>query len=170
MPMSIMSARCTRTPRYGPRVEVDAFATMDDRATYADWFRRLTAPVAVPPFPGWSAAGYRLTPAPLTRLLDDGDTIDLGDRVFRVLHLPGHSPGSLGLYDEADGLLFSGDAVPDDALYDSLPDSDRQAYRATMARLAALPVRIVHGGHAESFGEARLKEIAFGYIAAREES
>ena len=42
--------------------------------------------------------------------------------------------------------------------------SDRDDYRATMRRLLDLPVRIVHGGHGESFGEARLKEIAREYL------
>jgi glyoxylase-like metal-dependent hydrolase (beta-lactamase superfamily II) len=31
--------------------------------------------------------------------LQQGNAIDLWDRIFTVLHLPGHSPGSIGLYD-----------------------------------------------------------------------
>ena len=95
---------------------------------------------------------YRIEPAPLTRtLLAEGDIVDLGDRQFRVLHLPGHSPDSIGLLDERDGLFFSGDAIYDDTLIDDLPDSDRAAYRATMARIIELPVRTAYGGHGESF-------------------
>ncbi len=150
--------------RAGPRIEAEAFATMEDKVTYADAFRALKYPVSAKPSDGWNAKKYRLTPAPLTRLLDDGDVVETGDRVFRVLHLPGHSPGSIGLLDERDGLLFSGDAIYDDELYDELPDSDRDAYRATMARIAGLPVRIVHGGHGESFDAARMREIARRYI------
>ena len=74
-------------------------------------------------------------------LLGEGDIVDLGDRRFRVLQLPGHSPDSIGLLDERDGLFFSGDAIYDDTLIDDLPDSDRAAYRATMARIVDLPVR-----------------------------
>ena len=81
-----------------------------------------------------------------------------------MLSLPGHSFGCIGFYDERDGLLFSGDAVYDNTLIDDMWCSDRDDYRATMSRLLDLPVRIVHGGHGESFGEPRLKEIAREYL------
>jgi glyoxylase-like metal-dependent hydrolase (beta-lactamase superfamily II) len=42
--------------------------------------------------------------------------IDTGDRHFEVLHLPGHSPGSIGLWEERSGTLFSGDAIYDGPL------------------------------------------------------
>ena len=48
----------------------------------------------------------------VTRRLSDGDMLDLGDRKFRVVHLPGHSPGSINLLDVgSDRSLFSGDVV-----------------------------------------------------------
>jgi glyoxylase-like metal-dependent hydrolase (beta-lactamase superfamily II) len=150
--------------RAGPRAEAPAFATMDDKLTYVDAFRALKYPVSSKPSDTWNAKNYRLTPAPLTLLLDEGDVLDTGDRVFTVLHLPGHSPGSIGLLDERDGLFFSGDAIYDDELYDDLPDSDRNAYRVTMARIFDLPVRIVHGGHGESFDAKRMREIAERYV------
>ena len=43
--------------------------------------------------------------------LREGDTIDLGGHRLRVLFLPGHTPGSIGLLEEAEGILFSGDTV-----------------------------------------------------------
>jgi glyoxylase-like metal-dependent hydrolase (beta-lactamase superfamily II) len=150
--------------RAGPRAEAEAFATMEDRWTFADEFRALAEPVTCLPSAGWRAEGYFIRPAPLTRILDEGDTIETGDRSFTVLHLQGHSLGCIGLYDERDGLLFSGDAVYDDTLIDDMWCSDRGDYRATMRRLIDLPVRIVHGGHGKSFGEARLKEIAREYL------
>ncbi len=99
--------------------------------------------------------------------LDEGDVIDLGDRHFEVLHLPGHTPGSIGLFEPRTGTLFSGDAVYDGPLLDTLPESDLVAYAATMARLRDLPVRVVHGGHEPSFGQDRLREIIDAYLAAR---
>ena len=125
---------------------------------------RLAEPVSRLPSPDWQVAAYRLEPAPLTMALAEGDVVDLGDRQFRVLHLPGHSPDSIGLLDERDGLFFSGDAIYDDTLIDDLRDSDRAAYRATMARIIDLPVRIAHGGHGESFSGERMRAIARAYI------
>lgn len=112
------------------------------------------------------AAAIEVLPAPATMLLDEGDVIDLGDRAFEVLHLPGHTPGSIGLWDAATGVLFSGDAVYDGPLLDKLDGSDIDAYVTTMRRLRDLPVTVVHGGHEPSFDRARLVEICDTYLAA----
>ncbi len=45
------------------------------------------------------------------RPLADGDTVDAGDRVLRVLHTPGHAPDHVCLLDETDGTLFCGDML-----------------------------------------------------------
>ncbi|CAG1013137.1 Hydroxyacylglutathione hydrolase GloC [Rhizobiaceae bacterium] len=150
--------------RAGPSASADSFATMPDCLTYADWFRTMEDPVERTPAADWRAADYRLHPAPLTLPLDEGDVVDLGDRCFTVLHLPGHSPDSIALLDEADGLFFSGDAVYDDQLIDDLADSDRVAYRRTMARLMDLPIRLALGGHGPSFDRDRMRRIAREYL------
>lgn len=119
------------------------------------------------PDPDFDPYAYKVQPAPVSRLIDEGDQIDLGDRVFEVLHLPGHTPGSIGLYDAEAGVLFSGDAIYDGPLYDFLPESDIGAYLDTMYKLIELPVEVVHGGHDGSFGRDRMREIAHGYISTR---
>ncbi len=48
-------------------------------------------------------------PPPPDRLLKDGDSIDIGDLHFLVLHTPGHSPGSICLLGQ--GIVFSGDTL-----------------------------------------------------------
>ncbi|WP_412535292.1 MBL fold metallo-hydrolase [Mesorhizobium sp. BAC0120] len=151
--------------RAGPGYSARSFELMDDAKTYADQFRDLDEPLAEPPETGWQLAGYRLHPAKLTMPLFEGDVVDLGDRRFRVLHLPGHSPDSIGLLDEHDGLFFSGDAIHDQQLIDDLPDSDRRAYRETMARILELPVRIACGGHGEAMDGERMCEIARAYLS-----
>lgn len=125
---------------------------------YAEWF------VDRRPSPDFDPDAYAITPAPATELLAEGDVVDLGDRRLTVLHLPGHSPGGLGFYDEHHGVLFSGDAVYDGPLLDELPGSDIGAYLSTMRRLRDLPVSVVHTGHGESFGEHRLVELADAYL------
>jgi glyoxylase-like metal-dependent hydrolase (beta-lactamase superfamily II) len=119
------------------------------------------------PHEGFDPMSFTLAPAPLSGHLDEGDVIDLGDRVLRVLHLPGHSPGSIALYEEAAGLLLSGDAIYDGQLFDHLFHSDTDAYLDSMERLRHLPVSVVHPGHYSSFGGARMVEIADEYIAGR---
>ena len=49
------------------------------------------------------------TPLPPDRLLKDGDSIDIGDLHFLVLHTPGHSPGCICLLEQ--GVVFSGDTL-----------------------------------------------------------
>lgn len=117
--------------------------------------------------PGYVFEQYRQMPARVTRRVVGGDTIDTGDRSFEVLHLPGHSPGSIGLWESATGSLFSGDAVYDGPLLDELPESDIADYCATMERLLTLPVTVVHAGHDPSFDRARLHELCRAYLAKR---
>ena len=48
-------------------------------------------------------------PSPFDRLLKGGDSIDIGDLRFLVLHTPGHSPGGICLL--GPGVVFSGDTL-----------------------------------------------------------
>lgn len=122
------------------------------------------------PHERYDPASYAVRAAPPTRLLGEGDAVDLGDRAFEVLHLPGHTPGSIGLWDASSGTLFSGDAVYDGPLYDFLPESNIPDYCLTMRRLRDLPVSVVHGGHDPSFGRARMIEIAEAYLSRRDKA
>lgn len=54
--------------------------------------------------------GYRIDLEQIEDLRE-GARFDIGDRSFTVYDLPGHSPGSVVLFDEASGLLIAGDAV-----------------------------------------------------------
>ena len=75
-----------------------------------------------------------------TRIVDEGDEIDLGDRRLTVLHLPGHTPGETGLWEEATRTLFSGDCVYESGvLLDELPESDIPDYVRSMERLREIP-------------------------------
>ena len=153
--------------RAGHPIEADIFATMDDAGTFASWFAGMPDALERSPSPHFDLQAYALTPAPLTRLLVEGARIDTGRRELRVLHLPGHSPGSIALLDEASGEFFAGDAIYDGGLVDDIAGADIPTYVETMRRISDLDVRIVYGGHGESFGQARMREIARGYIDAK---
>lgn len=43
--------------------------------------------------------------------LKDGDIIHIGKGELEVIHVPGHSPGGIALYDKKDGFLISGDIL-----------------------------------------------------------
>jgi len=94
------------------------------------------------------AYGLDLPPPPEPAgFLDEGDRI-LG---FRVLHLPGHSPGHLAFHRPEDALIFVGDVLFRGSVgrYD-LPGADREALLRSLARLAALPEATrVLPGHGE---------------------
>jgi glyoxylase-like metal-dependent hydrolase (beta-lactamase superfamily II) len=116
----------------------------------------------------FDVAAYRVTPVSPTRIVGEGDAVDLGDRSFTVLHLPGHTPGEIGLWDAETHTLFAGDCVYESGvLLDELPESNIADYVRSMERLRDLPVRIVHGGHDDSFDRARLLELIDDYVATR---
>jgi glyoxylase-like metal-dependent hydrolase (beta-lactamase superfamily II) len=120
------------------------------------------------PYEGFDPAAYRVEPVTPTRVVDEGDVIELGDRRFEVLHLPGHTPGELGLWEAETRTLFSGDCVYESGiLLDELPGSNIADYVRTMERLRHVPARIVHGGHDDSFGRGRLLQLIDDYVARR---
>jgi glyoxylase-like metal-dependent hydrolase (beta-lactamase superfamily II) len=43
--------------------------------------------------------------------IDDGEIISFGNSELKVIHVPGHSPGSVAFYSEADKILISGDIL-----------------------------------------------------------
>lgn len=153
-----------RAPR-GAYTLIDEDFDPDDIGTMVVNDPLFTGPlVTALPAAGYDLRAYRILPARTVREVDEGDVIDLGDRAFEILHLPGHSPGSIGLWDAKSSTLFSGDAIYDGELIDSYHHSDVAAYVRTMKRLRDLPVETVHGGHCPSFGRARLIELATQYL------
>ena len=88
------------------------------------------------------------TPSPPDRLLKEGDSIDIGDLHFSVLHTPGHTPGGICLLGH--GVVFSGDTLFNYGIgrYD-LPGGDySQLMDSLHTKLMALPDdTIVYPGH-----------------------
>ena len=150
--------------RLGHRAEAEAFASGGRSKTmYQGGWTKIEI-VNPKEHPNFSTQTFSVKPAPLTGYLDEGDIVDLGDKAFQILHLPGHSPGSIGLYDVKKKILFSGDAIYNGELLDTHPHSDKQVYRKTLERLQKLDAEIIHAGHEPSFGKKQMKKIINKYL------
>ena len=150
--------------RLGHRLEEDIHRNPDGENTATSGFVRAETFTALPD-QQFRVEDYKVTAAPLTGYLDEGDVVDLGDRSFQIFHMPGHSPGSIALLDAKNKTLFSGDLIYDGDLYDSVYHSDRELYRESLQRLREFDVDVIHGGHEESFGKQQMLEIIDNYLA-----
>jgi glyoxylase-like metal-dependent hydrolase (beta-lactamase superfamily II) len=118
----------------------------------------------------FDAATYATRPWKTAKWLHDGDNIDLGGRTLKVLATPGHAPDSICLFDEANGLLFTGDTYYPGPVYVFGTGSDPAAYQQSVDRLATLAprVRVVLGGHNVPVAPASiLTELAKEFDAVR---
>lgn len=114
-------------------------------------------------------ATWRIAAPSPTRLLSDGDTIDLGHRSLRVMHTPGHSGDSICLLDDASGVLFGGDTINTGPIYAQFHDSDVAIFAYSTADLAQLKddVSMIAVNH---FGRTTappyfLQEVSDGFAA-----
>ncbi|MCX7828339.1 MAG: MBL fold metallo-hydrolase [Thermanaerothrix sp.] len=100
---------------------------------------------------------------PAERLLEDGDELSVGYMSIRVLHTPGHTPGSCCFLVESGNsrALFSGDTLFARSIgRTDLPGGDDGALRESLARLARLEDSLkVYPGHGPetTIGEERAK-------------
>lgn len=147
--------------------EADLLANPTRANTLADPYVTDEIFTSLPPQP-YLSTEYAVKAAPATRLLQDGDSVDLGDRHFEVIHTPGHSPGGIALWEATSGILFSGDIVYDGPLIEETYHSDAAEYHRSMVRLYDLPVRVVHGGHFASYDRARHRQIIGDWLRAKE--
>jgi len=129
------------------------------------------------PYAGFDVASYVMPASEPTRRLGDGDVIDLGDRRFEVLHLPGVTAGASGLFEPATGVFFSGEALiwDDGYVYDGEPaevcdDADRAAFRRSLRRMAALPATTVYPGHFARSDGAAMRHAIDAYLAGHNTS
>jgi len=90
-------------------------------------------------------------------LFEEGDAAG----PFKVLHIPGHTQGSIGLYDDEAGVLFSGDTLfKGDWGRTDLPGGNEDQIQQSLKRLLSMDGNIVvYPGHGPttSIGEERQK-------------
>lgn len=91
--------------------------------------------------------GFEIDPLPRPDVfVSDGDTIDIGNLHFEILHTPGHSPGGICIYGE--GIVITGDTLFAGSVgRTDLPGGDTLQLRASFRRLMLLPdsIRVLPG-------------------------
>jgi glyoxylase-like metal-dependent hydrolase (beta-lactamase superfamily II) len=97
----------------------------------------------------FNAKDYATKPWKISRFLHDDDKIDLGNRTLEILSTPGHTPDAICLLDRANGLLFTGDTYYPAPIWLFRPETDLDAYDASVRRIAALAPRLklILGAH-----------------------
>ncbi|HEY8599072.1 MAG TPA: MBL fold metallo-hydrolase [Thermomicrobiales bacterium] len=105
-------------------------------AMRADFARH---PFTLPPPADFDLATWRPYQARPTRLLHDGEAIDLGGRRLAVLHTPGHAPGHITLFEPTTGYVFTGDLIYRGELHAFYPSTDPVAFADSVRRLHRLP-------------------------------
>ena len=92
--------------------------------------------------------GTHFEPLEPTRILHEGDQIKLGSLTLEIFHTPGHTRGSISLYERKNQVLFSGDTVFCDGIgRTDLPTGDAGAMAKSLQRLAGLKIRELLPGH-----------------------
>lgn len=130
--------------------EHDAEYLADPVYSVAEWFG------GTPP---------RITP---DIMLSDGDEIRAGDTVLEVLSTPGHTKGSICLFEPERASLFSGDTVYADGGFGrcDLPGGNREDLLRTLQRLSVLDVHRLYPGHGRSVEERAFEHIKLAYQIA----
>jgi hydroxyacylglutathione hydrolase len=109
------------------------------------------AGMLVHPQPEEAFPKFRLKTAKADLLLKDGDEIKVGSFALKILHTPGHTPGSICIYCEKEKILFTGDTLFKGTYgRTDLWGGNDGEMRATLKRLARLPKDVkVMPGHEE---------------------
>jgi len=106
------------------------------------------------------------------KLIGDGDTIDCGDTELSVIHTPGHSPGSISLYDSVSKTLFCGDVVFMDGGVGrwDLPGGNYKTLVQSVEKILELDIDNFYPGHGPSnTGDAKkFIQLSYKYLKSCE--
>lgn len=67
--------------------------------------------------------------------VNEGDIINLGNRPLKIIHIPGHTPGSIGILDVNNQVLIGGDSVQDGDIYMFGPRRNIKNYISSLKHL-----------------------------------
>jgi glyoxylase-like metal-dependent hydrolase (beta-lactamase superfamily II) len=98
---------------------------------------------------GFDPKTYETKPWHVSLFVHDGFKINLGARTVEIIATPGHTPDSIALIDRENGLLFTGDTYYPGDIWLYRPETNLDAYVASVQKLAALApqIKLVLGAH-----------------------
>jgi glyoxylase-like metal-dependent hydrolase (beta-lactamase superfamily II) len=97
----------------------------------------------------WTSTAMGLKMPLVHRVLKDGDILKLGSIMLEVIYTPGHSLGSICLYDNKTETLFSGDTVFSHGGFGrtDLEGGDLASLVSSLKKLMKLPIKNLYPGH-----------------------
>lgn len=112
--------------------------------------------------------GVESAPVKVDRILLDGDTVNVGNAVFRIVHTPGHTPGSIMVVTEIaeKKIGFSGDSVA--GYYSLMNRSSTLDWQISLGKMLALDLDWLCTGHGTDPVDSRneIREMITDQIAA----
>jgi len=98
---------------------------------------------------GFDPKAYRTKPWHISITIHDGFKVNLGGRTVEVIATPGHTPDAISLVDRQNGLLFTGDTYYPGPIWLFRPETDLDAYGASIKKLASLAagMTVILGAH-----------------------
>jgi glyoxylase-like metal-dependent hydrolase (beta-lactamase superfamily II) len=105
---------------------------------------------------------HRLEGVDADMFVEDRERISLGDVGLKVLHTPGHTKGSICLYEQTTKSLFSGDTLFPNGVFGrvDLPGGSLEDMIKSLKRLSELDAEILYPGHGKPVGNARKHALA----------
>jgi len=103
---------------------------------------------------------------PGMRNVEDGGILKIGEISFCVWHTPGHTEGSICLYNEKEKILFSGDTLFAEGVgRTDLQGGDEKKLVHSLKRILSLPDEIrIYPGHGEPTTLGKEREFLNGYL------
>lgn len=178
LPVEVLNSH-THFDHVGGNAEFDAVLAIDTPYTRANMagfpHSELAGEVAPEAFCKGPPASidldaFHTRPWSAGRYVQDGEIIDLGGRLLELVQVPGHSPDSIALLDRASGLLWTGDTYYDGDLWLFVPETNLDAYQASIARLVEIaPVvsQLLPAHNTASADPAGLENVAGALLKIR---
>jgi glyoxylase-like metal-dependent hydrolase (beta-lactamase superfamily II) len=87
---------------------------------------------------GVSPASHRGRPFTISRFINDGHVLDLGERRLEVVSVPGHTPDAIVLLDRDNGLMWTGDSFYEGPIWLYATETDLSAYADSLQKMVEL--------------------------------